>query len=76
MNIFQKIINGEIPCKKVLENETCLAFHDINPQAPIHILVIPKKPIRDFQELDPQTMLDLLDVDQPEEMTGTSLIKK
>lgn len=61
MNIFQKIINQEIPCNKVLENEHCLAFHDINPQAPIHILVIPKKPIKDFQELDSQTMSHLLD---------------
>ena len=41
-NIFAKILRGEIPCKKVFENEHALAFHDINPQAPVHILVIPK----------------------------------
>lgn len=41
-NIFAKILRGEIPCKKVYENETALAFDDINPQAPIHVLVIPK----------------------------------
>ncbi len=41
-NIFAKILRGEIPCNKVYEDEFCLAFHDINPQAPIHILVIPK----------------------------------
>ena len=41
-NIFAKILRGEIPCKKVFENEHVLAFHDINPQAPLHILVIPK----------------------------------
>ncbi len=41
-NIFAKILRGEIPSKKVYENEFALAFHDINPQAPIHILVIPK----------------------------------
>lgn len=43
-NIFAKILRGEIPCKKVLETERSLAFHDINPQAPVHVLVIPKGP--------------------------------
>ncbi|MFO7854697.1 MAG: HIT domain-containing protein [Paracoccaceae bacterium] len=41
-NIFAKILRGEIPCKKVDESEHSLAFHDINPQAPTHVLVIPK----------------------------------
>ncbi len=41
-NIFAKILRGEIPCDKVYEDEYALAFHDINPQAPVHILVIPK----------------------------------
>ena len=41
-NIFAKILRGEIPCNKVYENEWALAFHDIAPQAPTHILVIPK----------------------------------
>jgi len=41
-NIFARILRGEIPCKKVHEDEHILAFHDINPQAPIHVLVIPK----------------------------------
>ena len=41
-NIFAKIIRGEIPCNKVFENEHVLAFHDINPQTPSHVLVIPK----------------------------------
>ncbi|MFC4346723.1 histidine triad nucleotide-binding protein [Kordiimonas lipolytica] len=41
-NIFAKILRGEIPCNKVYEDEFALAFHDINPQAPIHVLVIPK----------------------------------
>lgn len=41
-NIFAKILRGEIPCKKVYEDDFALAFHDINPQAPIHVLVIPK----------------------------------
>ena len=43
-NIFAKILRGEIPSKKVFEDEYALAFHDINPQAPTHILVIPKGP--------------------------------
>ena len=41
-NIFAKILRGEIPCKKVYEDEHVLAFHDINPLSPTHILVIPK----------------------------------
>lgn len=41
-NIFAKILRGEIPCKKVYEDERVLGFYDINPQAPVHILVIPK----------------------------------
>ena len=41
-NIFAKILRGELPAKKVLENEHALAFHDINPLAPVHVLVIPK----------------------------------
>jgi len=43
-NVFAKILRGEIPCQKVYEDETALAFHDINPQAPVHVLVIPKGP--------------------------------
>ena len=41
-NIFAKLLRGEIPCKKVYENDHALAFHDIRPQAKVHILVIPK----------------------------------
>ena len=43
-NIFARILRGEIPCNKVFENDHVLAFHDIRPQAPTHILVIPKGP--------------------------------
>ena len=43
-NIFAKILRGELPCDKVYENEHALAFKDIQPQAPVHILVIPKGP--------------------------------
>ncbi|BBB10770.1 histidine triad nucleotide-binding protein [Sphingopyxis sp. FD7] len=41
-NIFARILRGELPAKTVYEDEYALAFHDINPQAPLHILVIPK----------------------------------
>ena len=41
-NVFAKILRGEIPSRKVYEDEFALAFHDVNPQAPVHILVIPK----------------------------------
>ena len=41
-NIFAKILKGEIPCKKVYENDHVLAFHDANPQKKVHVLVIPK----------------------------------
>lgn len=50
--IFCKIIKGEIPSEKVYEDEEVLAFKDINPAAPIHILVIPKKHINSLLELE------------------------
>src|SRR5687768_6556127 len=43
-NVFARILRGELPCNKVHEDEHSLAFHDINKQAPVHILVIPKGP--------------------------------
>ena len=49
--VFCKIINGEIPSEKVYEDEEILAFKDINPAAPIHILVIPKKHIENLLEV-------------------------
>lgn len=47
-NIFARILRGEIPNKTVLETEHTLAFHDINPSAPVHVLVIPKGPYVSF----------------------------
>jgi histidine triad (HIT) family protein len=41
-NVFARILRGEIPCRKVYEDEWAFAFHDINPQAPVHVLVIPR----------------------------------
>lgn len=50
--LFCKIIEGVIPSKKVYEDDKCLAFYDINPQAPIHILVIPKIHIASADEVN------------------------
>lgn len=49
--IFCKIVAGEIPSKKVYEDEICFAFYDINPQAPVHVLVIPKTHIASADEV-------------------------
>jgi diadenosine tetraphosphate (Ap4A) HIT family hydrolase len=43
-NIFARILRGELPCKRVYEDDFALAFHDIHPRAPVHVLVIPKTP--------------------------------
>ena len=53
-NIFNKILRNELPCKKVFEDEDVLAFHDINPQAPIHVIVIPKKNFCSFDDFSKQ----------------------
>ena len=45
MTLFEKIIARQIPAKIAHEDDLCIAIHDINPQAPVHVLVIPKKPI-------------------------------
>jgi histidine triad (HIT) family protein len=45
ITIFEKILIGDIPCNKVFENDHAFAFHDIAPQAPVHVLIIPKKKI-------------------------------
>lgn len=54
MTIFEKIIAREIPANIVHEDDKCLAFRDISPQAPVHILVIPKKPIPRIAEAAPE----------------------
>jgi len=57
--IFSKIIKREIPAKIVYEDDLCLAFHDVNPQAPTHVLLIPKKEIPRLVDasLEDQTLL-------------------
>lgn len=50
-NIFQKIIERKIPAKIIFEDDRCLAFHDINPQAPVHVLIIPRQVIASHAEV-------------------------
>jgi len=52
--LFCRILRGEIPSKKVYEDDRVYAFEDINPQAPTHVLVIPKKHIRGLKEAQPE----------------------
>lgn len=52
MCVFCKIVNGEIPAKVVYEDDKVMAFHDINPQAPVHILVIPKEHIPTLNDIN------------------------
>lgn len=61
-NIFAKILRGEIPCKPISENAFYLAFHDIQPKAPVHVLVIPKGNYINAQ--------DFHSTASPEEITG------
>jgi histidine triad (HIT) family protein len=53
--IFCKIAAGEIPCDRVYEDENVLAFRDIHPQAPVHVLIMPKKHMKNALECDPET---------------------
>ncbi len=57
-NIFARILRGEIPCKKVYEDAFALAFHDIAPQAPIHVLVVPKGPYCSFADFSAEASQD------------------
>ena len=51
-NIFAKILRGEVPCKKIYEDEHVLSFHDVNPQKKIHVLVIPKGKYVDLDDFN------------------------
>jgi len=55
--VFQKIIDKEIPAKIVYEDDRCLAFHDVAPQAPLHVLVIPKQPIPSVSAIQDEDLL-------------------
>ena len=56
MCLFCKIVKKEIPSNVILENENFLAFHDINPKAPVHILAIPKLHVESFNDVTPEMM--------------------
>jgi len=64
MCIFCKIVEGELPSNKVEENDHFLAFHDLYPKAPIHVLIIPKAHFECFQEVDGATMAGLTEFTQ------------
>lgn len=49
--VFCKIIKGEIPCNKVYEDDKVLAFNDINPEAPVHVLIVPKTHVKSIMDL-------------------------
>lgn len=65
MTIFSKIISREIPADIVYEDDLCLAFRDVRPQAPVHVLLIPKEPI---------VSLDELSADRHRELCGQLLL--
>lgn len=62
ITIFGQIIKGEVPCEKIYENEYVIAFHDIEPQAPVHVLIVPKKEIRDLQSIEESDRIIMLEV--------------
>ena len=59
MCLFCKIVKKEIPSNIILENDKFIAFHDINPKAPVHILAIPKEHIDSFNEVSSKLMADM-----------------
>ena len=59
--LFCAIIKGDIPSKKVYEDDYCYAFLDINPQAPVHVLLVPKKHMKNILECDGETISALLE---------------
>jgi histidine triad (HIT) family protein len=63
-NIFAKILRGEIPCHKVYEDEKSLAFLDIMPRAPGHVLVIPKAPVRNILDIAPDDLAHVMKIAQ------------
>lgn len=64
-SIFTKIINGEIPCYKIAENDNYFAFLDISPLKKGHVLVVPKKEVDYIFDLDPTTLKGLFEFCQP-----------
>ena len=71
-NIFAKILRGEIPCKKIYENEHILSFYDINPQKKVHALVIPKGEYTDLDDFSSRAS----EKEISEIIKGVSLVAK
>jgi histidine triad (HIT) family protein len=55
--VFSKIIRKEIPAKIIYEDDLSLAFHDVHPRAPVHVLIIPKKAIASLEEVEPEDQM-------------------
>lgn len=72
MTLFEKIIKGELPSEKVFENDRILAIKDLYPQAPVHLLIIPKKPLKNLQAAKEEDLSLLGEV----LLTATLLAKK
>ncbi|CAA6805497.1 MAG: HIT family protein [uncultured Sulfurovum sp.] len=71
MCIFCKIVNNEIPSNKLLENDDFIAFHDLHPKAPIHVLVVPKNHVDCFQDVSAEMMAKMtLFVQEVTRLTG------
>ncbi len=64
-SIFTRIIQGEIPCHKIAENDHCIAFMDINPVAKGHVLVVPKEETDYFFDLEDETLAQLMSFAKP-----------
>ena len=63
-NIFAKILRGELPCYKIYEDDKTLAFLDIMPRAPGHVLVLPKAPVRNILDISPDDLAHVVKVAQ------------
>lgn len=71
--IFCKIIEGSIPAKKIYENDNVLAFHDIQPAAPVHALIIPKKHIESMNDVAEEDLTLIGEVHQAAQMVAKQL---
>ncbi|MBO2943264.1 histidine triad nucleotide-binding protein [Paenibacillus sp. F411] len=71
--LFCKIVNGDIPSKKVLENDRVLVFHDIQPAAPVHVLIIPKKHISSMNEVLEEDLPLIADIHQAAQQAAKEL---
>ena len=60
--IFEEIINGNLPCDKVFESDTIIAFKDIAPKAPVHLLIVTKKVIKSLQEIKEEDLMLLQEI--------------